>query len=50
MKMILLKAIQSLENDKLSSILLNFIENIQERDSENTLLCNQVADLEARVI
>ena len=46
----LLKAIQSLENDKLSSILLKFNEIIQERDSEITLLRNKVADLEARVI
>ena len=50
MKMDLLKAIQSLENDKLSSILLKFNEIIQERDLEITLLCNKVADLEARVI
>ena len=50
MKMDLLKAIQSLENDKLSSILLKFKEIIQERDSEITLLRNKVADLEARVI
>ena len=50
MKMDLLKFIQSLENDKLSSILLKFNEIIQERDSEITLLRNKVADLEARVI
>ena len=50
MKMDLLKSIQSLENDKLSSKLLKFNEIIQERDSEITLLRNKVADLEARVI
>ena len=50
MNMDLLKAIQSLENDKLSSILLKFNEIIHERDSEITLLRNKVADLEARVI
>ena len=50
MKMHLLKAIQSLENDNLSSILLKFNEIIQERDSDITLLGNKVADLEARVI
>ena len=50
MKMDLLKAIQSLENDKLSSRLLKFNEIIQERDSEITLLRNKVANLEARVI
>ena len=50
MKMDLLKAIQSLENDKLPSMLLKFNEIIQERDSEVTLLRNKVADLEARVI
>ena len=50
MKMDLLKAIQSLENDKLSSILLKFNEIIQERDSEISLLRNKVADLEARII
>ena len=49
MKRDLLKAIQSLENDKLSSILLKFFEIIEERDSEITLLRNRVADLEARV-
>ena len=46
----LLKVIQSLDNDKLSSIILKFNEIIQERDSEITLLRNKVADLEARVI
>ena len=50
MKIDLLKAIQSLEKDKLSSIILKFNEIIQERDSEITLLRNKVADLEARVI
>ena len=50
MKMDLLKAIQSLENDKLSSILLQFNEITQKRDSEITLLRNKAADLEARVI
>ena len=50
MKMDLLKSIQSLENDNLSSILLKIIEIIQETDSEITLLRNKVTDLEARVI
>ena len=50
MKMDRWKSIQSLENDKLSSILLKFNEITQERDSESTLLRNKVADLEARVI
>ena len=50
MKKDLLKAIQSLEIEEISSILLKFNEIIQERDSENTLLRNKVADLEARVI
>ena len=50
MQMDLLKTIQSLENDKLLSMLLKFNEIIQERDSEITLLRNKVADLEARVI
>ena len=50
MKLDLLKSIQSLENDKLSSILLKVKEIIQERDTEITLLRNKVTDLEARVI
>ena len=50
MKMDLLKAIQSLENDKSSSILLKFNEIIQERDSEINLLRKKVADFESRVI